>query len=67
MMRRLMLELIGSEELNTMTALGHGRKGKPGKAIPAVIRNAVYSKYTFKIERLNLKLSNICEFNYSLY
>ncbi|XP_043480492.1 uncharacterized protein LOC122510124 [Leptopilina heterotoma] len=43
MVRRLMLELVGKEELKTMTALGHSRVGKPGKAIPEKVRNAVYN------------------------
>lgn len=45
MVRRLMLELVGAEELKTMTALGHSRYGKPGKGIPENIRIAVYSMY----------------------
>lgn len=44
MIRRLLLELIGAEELKTMTALGHGKGGIPGKEIPNHIGNAVYSK-----------------------
>lgn len=40
-----MLELVGREELITMTAMGQVRSGKPGKAVPEDIRNAVFSTY----------------------
>ncbi|XP_043467516.1 uncharacterized protein LOC122501819 [Leptopilina heterotoma] len=43
MVRRLLIELVGREELKSMTALGFGRKGKTGKAVPEQIRNAVYN------------------------
>lgn len=43
MVRRLMLEVVGAEELKTMTALGFSRGGKPGKGIPTDVRNAVFS------------------------
>lgn len=47
MVRRLLLELIGAEELKTMTVFGHGRSNKPRKGIPENIRIAVFGMHIY--------------------
>ncbi|XP_043478181.1 uncharacterized protein LOC122508727 [Leptopilina heterotoma] len=59
MVRRLLLELVGREELKTMTALGFARGGKTGKAVPEEIRNAVYTK-GFTYEKFIDTINNQC-------
>ncbi|XP_051156015.1 uncharacterized protein LOC127285430 [Leptopilina boulardi] len=62
MVRRLMLELVGRDELKTMTALGKQTVGSKRKEIPEQIRNCVYNyimkhskglSYTKYIDTLN--------------
>ncbi|XP_043480301.1 uncharacterized protein LOC122509999 [Leptopilina heterotoma] len=65
MIRRLMLTLVGKEELKTMTALGYSRSGREGKPIPEDIRNAVYKYVKNKSKALTYEkyvevLNNQC-------
>ncbi|XP_051168284.1 uncharacterized protein LOC127286042 isoform X2 [Leptopilina boulardi] len=60
-----MLELVGKEELKTMTALGQTKSGKIRKSIPDGIRVAVYNYIESKTKGLSHKkyvetLNNQC-------
>lgn len=47
MVRRLLLELFGREELKCMTAIGYKRGENSGRGIPEIIRTAVLGIYIY--------------------